>query len=215
MAANPTLAVPNLAAVSSPPAAFSEELETWLRSDSAKTLGGLAAVFAERSFAVTAMLLMFLPALPLPTGGVSHAFEILTVVIATQMVIGRRSLWLPRRWQNRELGAITTGKAIPTMTRWIRRFERLSKPRGARLLEHEAAQRCVGLLLIAASVTALLAPPFSGLDTLPGMGAVLICVGFVLRDIAIIAAGTAIALTGAVLIVTLGAALAHWVHNLL
>jgi hypothetical protein len=197
-----------------PPVAFSDELETWLRTDGPKTLGGLGAVFAERSFAVAAMLSMFVPALPLPTGGIGHVFAIITIIIAAQMISGRRTLWLPRRWQTREFGPITTEKAIPFMTRWIRRFERVSRRRGAWLLERSLGQRIVGVLLIVAAVSAFVAPPFSGLDTLPGMGAVIICVGFVLRDLAIVAAGTAVVLSGIALIVTIGAALAHWIRSL-
>jgi hypothetical protein len=54
---------------------FSEELERWPASDERKTLGGMGGVFAEKSFAVTIMLLMIVPATPLPTGGVTHVFE--------------------------------------------------------------------------------------------------------------------------------------------
>jgi hypothetical protein len=197
-----------------PTVAFSDELEMWLRTDSPKTLGGLGTVFAERAFAVAAMLPMFVPALPLPTGGISHGFAIITILIAAQMISGRRTLWLPRRWQTRELGPLTTEKAIPFMTRWIRRFERFSRRRGAWLLERTLGQRIVGVLLIVTAVGAFVAPPFSGLDTLPGMGAVIICVGFILRDLAVVAAGTAVALSGIVLIVTIGAALAHSIRGL-
>ena len=121
-------------AMSSASPVFSEEIEAWLRAEAPKTLGGLQEVFAERAFAVTVMLLMFVPALPLPTGGISHAFELITILVAAQMVIGRRSLWLPRRWRARELGPLVTDKAIPFMIRWIRRFERLSHRRGAAVL---------------------------------------------------------------------------------
>ena len=122
--AGSTLEARSLAVMSSRPAAFSDELEVWLRADGPKTLGGLGAVFAEKAFAVAVMLLMFVPALPLPTGGISHIFELITIVIAAQMVSGRRSLWLPQRWQTRGLGAISTERAIPLMIRWIRRFDR-------------------------------------------------------------------------------------------
>ena len=49
-------------------------------------------VFAEKSFAVTIMLLMFVPALPLPTGGATHVFEAITVLLAAQMVLGRSAI---------------------------------------------------------------------------------------------------------------------------
>src|SRR3954449_3360940 len=105
---------------------FSDPLERWLRGDETKTLGALGEMFAAKSFAVTILLLMFVPALPLPTGGISHVFEAITVVLAAQMVLGRRTIWLPERWKNRELGAATTGKAMPFIVRRVRWFERFS-----------------------------------------------------------------------------------------
>ena len=197
----------------SAPPAFSDEIEGWLRAEGPKTLGGLGSVFAERAFAVTVLLLMFVPALPLPTGGISHAFEIIAVLIAGQMVIGRSTVWLPKRWQARPLGPLVTDKAIPFMTKWIRRFERLSRRRGARLLELQLAQRVTGVLLIALAITALLAPPFSGLDTLPAAGAVIVCLGYILRDVLIIAIGAVVGAAGAVLIVTVGATLLHTIRR--
>src|SRR5436309_14282568 len=109
---------------------FSDQLERWLRSGDTKTLRALGEVFAAKSFAVTILLLMFVPALPLPTGGITHVFELITIVLAAQMVIGRRTIWLPERWQRRELGATSTEKAIPFIVRRIRQVERFSRPGG-------------------------------------------------------------------------------------
>jgi hypothetical protein len=61
---------------------FSDTLEHWLESDEPKTLGAMNDVFAEKAFAVTILLLMFVPALPLPTGGVTHVFEAITVLLS-------------------------------------------------------------------------------------------------------------------------------------
>src|SRR6476646_3644403 len=173
---------------------FSDQLERWLRSDGQKTLGALNDVFAEKSFAVAILLLMFLPALPLPTGGISHVFEAITIVFAGQMVLGRRTIWLPDRWQHRELGPTTTDRAIPLMGRWIRRL--------------------LGLLVMALEVGAAVAPPFSGLDTLPAFGAVAIALSIILEDVAVLAIGIVIGAVGVTLIVTIGAAIVRILGNL-
>lgn len=198
-----------------PTGPFSEQLEDWLESSTAKTLGTLGIAFGEKSFAVAILLLMFLPALPLPTGGISHAFEVIAALLALQMVMGRTSIWLPKRWTNRPLGALTTDKAIPLIRRWIHRLEHVSRPRGTTLLRFGLTQRAIGLALVATSLTALTAPPFSGLDTLPGIAAVLICLGVILSDIALIAVGLFIEASGAIVIVTIGAAAAHWIRHLI
>jgi hypothetical protein len=186
---------------------FSHQLEQWLRSDEVKTLGALSDVFAEKSFAVTILLLMFLPALPLPTGGISHVFEAITVVLAMQMVLGRRTIWLPDRWQGRELGPTTTDRAIPFMIRRIRFVERFSRPRGTWLFDQGWVLRLLGLLLMALAIAAAVAPPFSGLDTLPSTGAVAIALSIILEDAVVLAIGVVIGTGGVILILTIGAAI--------
>jgi hypothetical protein len=47
----------------------SAQLARWLSGDGAKTLGGLIELFGQKSFAILFVLLLGVPALPLPTGG--------------------------------------------------------------------------------------------------------------------------------------------------
>jgi hypothetical protein len=193
---------------------FSDVLERWLESDEPKTLGAMNDVFAEKAFAVTIMLLMFVPALPLPTGGVTHVFEAITVLLAAQMVWGRHTIWLPARLKRRDLGATITEKGIPFILRRIRQVERYSRPRGVRIFENPWTLRVIGLLLMACAISAAFAPPFTGLDTLPALGAVAIALSVILEDVVILAVGVAIATGGVVLILTVGAALLTLVRSL-
>src|SRR5438105_11102678 len=123
---------------------FSHELEDWLRSDGPKTIGALGDVFAEKGLAVAILLLMLLPAIPAPTGGVSHVFEVITVLLALQMVAGRTNIWLPKRFKHRELGNVLTGKALPFIVRRVRWLERFSRPRFAKLLNRRPVLRVLG-----------------------------------------------------------------------
>jgi hypothetical protein len=192
---------------------FSDELDDWLRGDTPKTLGDLGEAFSEKSFAVTILLLMFLPALPLPTGGITHVFEVITIVLAGQMVIGRRTIWLPRRWKQRPLGATITGKAVPFIIRRIRWFERFSRPRFAGLFRQRWFVRILGVVIIAFTVFAAVAPPFSGLDTAPALGVVTICLAIILEDAVVLGIGALIGTGGIVLILTIGAAIGHFIRN--
>jgi hypothetical protein len=192
---------------------FSDELEDWLRGDSPKTLGDLGEAFSEKSFAVTILLLMFVPALPLPTGGITHVFEVITVFVALQMVIGRRTLWLPRRWRQRELGATITGKAVPFIVRRVRWFEKFTRPRIAWLFRQRWFIRVLGLVIITFTAGAAVAPPFSGLDTLPALGVVTISLAIILEDAVVLAIGALIGTGGIVLIVTIGAAIARAIRS--
>jgi hypothetical protein len=193
---------------------FSDQLEQWLSGEGPKTIGALNGVFAEKSFAVAIMLLMLLPATPLPTGGVSHLFEVIAVLLAAQMVAGRETIWLPRRWRDRELGALATDRALPRILRWLRLVERISRPRAAWLFDQGWLLRLLGLLLIVLAAAAALAPPFSGLDTLPALGAVIVCLGVVTADLLLLGAGLVIGAVGILLIITLGAAAVHFVTRI-
>jgi hypothetical protein len=193
---------------------FSDELEDWLKGDSPKTIGALSEAFEERSFAVTIMLLMFPSALPVPTGGLTHVLELFAVLVALQMVVGRRTLWLPRRFAQRELGASMTEKAVPFIGRRIRWFEKFSTPRLAPLFNQRWFLRVVGFVILVFVIGAIIAPPFSGLDTLPALGVVVTCLAIVLEDILVFVIGSAIGAGGIALILTLGAALARFFAKL-
>jgi hypothetical protein len=195
------------------PQDFSDALDTWLSSDGPKTLEELGDAFAEKSFAVTILLLMFVPALPLPTGGITHVFEVITVLIALQMVLGRRTIWLPRKWKQRELGATITGKGVPFIIRRVRWFEKFSRPRFAGLFHQRWFTRVIGLVIIAFTAGAAIAPPFSGLDTLPALGVVTICLAIILEDAVILGIGAVIGTGGILLIITIGAAIAQFIRD--
>src|SRR3954465_14511763 len=86
------------------PEKVSAQIERWLASDSDKTLGGLVEMFQEKSFALIFILLLGVPALPLPTAGATHVFELIAILVALQLVAGRDKIWLPQRWRKLELG---------------------------------------------------------------------------------------------------------------
>jgi hypothetical protein len=184
---------------------LSERLECLLREPHV-SIGSLADALDERSFAIVLMILMIPSALPIPTGGVTHVLEIFAALIALQMVVGRRQLWIPARFARKELGETFTGKAAPKMLRFIRWFERHARPRVSRLLETRAAVAILGVLMLALVVGAFVAPPFSGLDTLPSLGVVVICLGIVFSDGLIVAGGLVIGIVGVALEIALGAA---------
>ena len=177
----------------------SEQLGRWLTGDAPKTLGGLIEVFGERSFAIVFALLMALPALPIPTGGATHVIEVVAMLLALELIAGRRSIWLPERFERIQLGGGSREKFVNKLLGLIRRLERFSRPRGARLFDYRLSGVLFGIVVFVFTLTAFLAPPFSGLDTLPSLGVVLLALGVLLTDIVLAAAGTAVGAIGVVL----------------
>jgi hypothetical protein len=196
------------------PPKVSDELEGWLNGEHRKTVGGLIELFEEKSFALLFVLLLGVPALPLPTGGVTHVFEILAVLLAAQLVVGRRRIWVPRRWCELELAGPRQQKFLNGLMKLIRKLERISKPRFRFLFNHRLSNSVFGLLVAAGSIAAFLAPPFTGLDTLPALGVVLISLGVLLEDILVVIAGVIVGAGGVILEIVLGSAAVGGVKKL-
>src|SRR4051812_49754990 len=108
---------------------LSDELGRWLGGSGEHTLHGLIEVFQEKSFALVFVLLLGVPALPLPTGGATHVFELIAMLLALELIAGRRPVWLPRRWARLEMTAPGRRRFLHRLLALIRRLGRLSRPR--------------------------------------------------------------------------------------
>jgi hypothetical protein len=192
----------------------SRELEGWLQSDGEKTLGSLVELFEEKSFAILFVLLLGVPALPLPTGGATHVFEIIAVLLAVQLIAGRDHIWLPERWRRLELAGPRQRRFIAGLMKMIRRLERFSRPRLRFLFDHRLSNIVFGLLVLAGCAGAFLAPPFTGLDTLPALGVVLLSLGVLLEDFLLVVLGVAVGIAGVFLEIVLGKAAVKGVGSL-
>jgi len=193
---------------------ISEQLERWLASDGDRTLGSLVDLFEEKSFAILFVVLLAVPALPLPTGGATHVFEIIAALTALQLIAGRDRIWLPERWRGLDLAGPKRQKFLAGLIKLIRRLERISRPRLTFLFEHRLTNIVFGLLALGGTAGAFLAPPFTGLDTLPSLGVVVVSLGVLLEDIALVIAGVAVGLAGVILEIALGKAAVHGIGSL-
>jgi hypothetical protein len=192
----------------------SAQLQRWLDGDGDKTLDGLIKLFGRGSFALLFVLLLGVSALPLPTGGATHVFEAIAVLLALQLVAGREEIWLPRRWRQMQLAGPRQQKFLNGLMKLIRWLERFSRPRLTFLFEHRLTDVVFGLLVIAFSVAAFVAPPFSGLDTLPSLGVVFLSLGVLLEDVIVVALGIVVGVAGIALEIILGSAAVNGVSSL-
>lgn len=195
--------------------AFSNQLEAWLKGKQPKTLANLISVFDEKSFAVVMLLLMLIPALPLPTGGITHVFEVVVALLALEQIAGRKSIWLPRALSRRvNLEKVMRGKVVRLLLKRVRWLEERSSPRGRWVFGLPLMNRFIGLAVLSLTIVAFLAPPFSGLDTLPSLGVVLICLAVILEDFIFLVVGGVVGALGVVLTIGLGSAIVTALHHL-
>jgi hypothetical protein len=92
------------------------------------------------------------------------------------------------------------------MLRMIRRLERVSRPRLRFLFGHRLSNVTFGVLVIGGALGAFLAPPFTGLDTLPSLGVVLLSLAVLLEDFLLVVVGLLVGAAGVALEIVLGRA---------
>jgi hypothetical protein len=193
----------------------SDELERWLAADGERSVGSLIALFGRNSFAILFVLLLGVSALPLPTGGATHVFEIIAALLALELIAGHDQIWLPRRWRDLDLAGSKQQRFLAGLMRMIRRLERLSRPRLRFLFNHRWSDVLFGLFVIAGCAGAFFAPPFTGLDTLPSLGVVLLSLAVLLEDFLVVLVAVVVLAAGVVLEIVLGSAAVNGIGNLL
>jgi len=123
---------------------------------------------------------------------------------ARELVVGRRCVWLPDRWKRVEMGGKRRTRFTKALLKRIRWIERYSRPRLGGLLRGRLSGAVFGLIVLVLTVFAFVAPPFSGLDTLPSLGVVVLSLGILLEDVVAAIAGVVIGAVGVVLVLALG-----------
>ncbi|MGH2905787.1 MAG: exopolysaccharide biosynthesis protein [Solirubrobacterales bacterium] len=196
------------------PMRVSERLRSWREGDGEKTVGGLIDEIESKSFALLFVILLGVPALPLPTGGITHVLEIVAMLLALQLIVGREEIWLPQRWRKVDLAGSSQQKFLDGLVRTVERLERFSKPRFTFLFDHRISDIVFGLIAFGGALAAFLAPPFTGLDTLPALGVVILSVAVMMEDAVIAAVGFVILLLGVAAEIFLGGAVVKGVKSI-
>jgi hypothetical protein len=184
-------------------AKFSDHLSILLTQHKKIKLIDLNGIFGEKSFAIAFILLMIIAALPLPTGGVTHIFEIITILLSIELILGRDRIWLPKKLENHEIHSLKKNKTKQKLVSFIKFLEIFSRPRGHFIANHHIFVRFIGFAVMILALSAFFAPPFSGLDTLPALGIVVLSLGLVFDDIIITILGLFIGFSGLIIILSL------------
>ena len=94
-----------------------------------------------------------------------------------------------------------------TLVGTITKVEKLARPRFTRTVLSPPGRIVFGLLVVVFTIAAFVAPPFSGLDTLPGLGVVVISLGVLFGDAVIAVVGVVIGAGGIGLMIALAGAI--------
>src|SRR5690554_4141221 len=109
-------------------------------------LGEVFNGLGKRSFG----MLLFICTLPafIPVPGVGGAVSgPLVILVGLQLLVGRRTPWLPRFIASRGPHRRALARFRDLLAPWLDRLERIVRPRASALLDHRLATALTGLLL--------------------------------------------------------------------
>jgi hypothetical protein len=89
------------------------------------TLGEIAEMLGERSIGALLLLLALPMTLPVPAPGLSIIFGLPMILVAAQLALRRRHVWLPGALARRDLGRVDFLRLIQQLLPGLRRLERV------------------------------------------------------------------------------------------
>lgn len=143
------------------------------------SLGKLIDVLGTQSFGLLLLILSLPSALPLPAAGYSTPFGILIVTLALQMIMGRRTPWLPKAARHKKIPQSFAKKMFASVLWFLGKTERFIKPR-ALVLTTGAGERIMGALIVIMGGLMILPIPLT--NTLPAMMIFLTALGLIEDD---------------------------------
>ena len=132
----------------------------------------------DRSFAPVMILLAVPNAIPFLPGS-STVLGLLLALVATQLLIGRRRIWLPERLNRWSFDRDGFGRVVARIIPWLARFERMARPR-LWPESYRLAERLAGAVAILLSVMIMLPIPFA--NGIPAIAICLLALGISERD---------------------------------
>jgi hypothetical protein len=165
-------------------------------------IGELLDGFGDRSFGA-AMLLLALPNMvPLPPGA-STIFGLPLMLIAAQLALGQRTVWLPQAIRNRSIATSVFSRIVHTTRPYLRRAERLLAPRLLIMLS-PLSTRLVGVACFILAI--LIALPIPLANFLGGLSVAAFSLGLLRHDgVAVLAGWIATAISFAATALVWGA----------
>lgn len=142
------------------------------------TLADILNLSGERTFGFLFVLLSLPSALPVPAPGYSIPFGIVMLVLASQLIIGRRRPWLPTSWQRKGFAVEQVQGVLKAGVPWLKRIEVLSRPRLTPICTSYPGRIVIGAAIALMSVSMMI--PIPGTNTLPAIG--IFVTGFGLLD---------------------------------
>jgi hypothetical protein len=161
------------------------------------TLSAVLELAGERTFGFLFVLLALPSALPIPAAGYSVPFGVVMLLLASQLIIGAKTPWLPSRIMHRPISVQRAQGIVKLGIPWMQKIERLSKPRLTPVCTSRLGQIIIGVAIALMSISMMI--PIPGTNTLPAIGIFVTGFGLLDDDGAISLGGMVLCLCGGTL----------------
>lgn len=111
--------------------------------------------------------------------GVPQVVSLPMMVLAGQMVAGRREPWLPHRFRDRMIDKKGLTRTATGGRKWFGWLEKVARPRLSFLMGRRA-ERIIGFFLVLFCASILV--PLPSTNTVPGIGVAIVAFGLMERD---------------------------------
>lgn len=173
------------------------------------TLAWVLDHLGERAFGLFLLFLALPCCIPF-LYGVPQVVALPMMFVSVQILLGRRVPWLPEKLGARTISAESLAGLAGRAGPWLRRIEALSRPR-LTALTRAPADMILGLALVLFSASILV--PLPGTNTVPGFAVVIVSMGLLQRDGALVILGTIIGTAWIGTLIFAGASLASLIKD--
>jgi hypothetical protein len=160
---------------------FSQDIKSLLQrlAEQPLTLGDILAETSERGFSLVIVLLVLPFLFPMPPG-LTGPFGAACLLLSMQMVLGRRSPWLPKRIANYQFPRPFAQTILQNLRRITKIFEKIARPRWGKIANNPWTWRFNGLCI--SWLTILLISPIPLTNPFPTIGILLLAVATIESD---------------------------------
>jgi hypothetical protein len=160
---------------------FSQDIKNLLQrlAEQPLTLGDILSETSERGFSLVIALLVLPFLFPMPPG-LAGPFGAACLVLSVQMVLGKRSPWLPKRIANYKFPRPFAQLLLQNVGRITKVLQKIARPRLPKIAHNPLTWRINGLCI--SWLTILLISPIPFTNPIPTVGILLLTVATIEAD---------------------------------
>jgi hypothetical protein len=143
------------------------------------TLGELRDILSGRSYGILLFLFALPNVLPIPAPGISALSGALLILVAAQMMFGKKHPWFPEFLKRRSISGKKLERVCKRVIPHIKRIEYATQPR-LQFLIKPPADRLIALICIGLSLIVMLPIPLG--NAAPGLAIALFAMAILMHD---------------------------------